>query len=343
MASKVSVDIDMFEDSTFVLGPRRSDESDGLPMYLGGADLCFSRENSLSQAFVLDREPSGTFSRSRSFKEGFDFCPMSRQDSTSLIDNVDKVVLGQDNSTDLALSRENSGFLGFLARETSANLAGLLCGTSSDISDLVGFEHQEHQAPSAPRRRDILDLDDSLDLDRTSLTSAASAKRSRGAPSKSLRGAHVKNRPDMQQTARDGAAHWAACVRTVRATWGERAARRPDFVERFGGQEAAAHGRIKAKQECLLRFLQLAADDGIVAPAEFGAGGFFGWSRFIVVAGRGGAFRRGLEGLFPAGFREDTLKEAFRRAGLLPEQFQWEEGWRGGVAFEYRERECGGK
>ena len=181
MAAKVSVDIEMFEDSTFVLGSRRSDESDGLPMFLEGADLCFSRQNSLSQAFV-DSEPSGTFSRSRSFKEGFDFFQMSRQNSSSLIDNVGKVVLGRDNSTGIDLSRENSGFLGFLARETSANLAGFFSCTTSDISDLVGFEHQEHEAPStlqnAPR---------SLNLDRSSQTSAVTAKPSRGAPSKSLR------------------------------------------------------------------------------------------------------------------------------------------------------------
>jgi hypothetical protein len=161
----------------------------------------------------------------------------------------------------------------------------------------------------------------------------------RGAPSaarESRRGAHVKGRPEMQQTARDGAAHWAACAQRVRTAWTERAARRPEFRARFAAQADAAHGRVKCKLECLLRFLQMAADDGIVSPGPFGHGGFFGWCRFTVTPARAPDFRRGLEGLFPARFREDTLKETFRRAGLIPERWQWEQAWRGGVAFEAR-------
>jgi hypothetical protein len=342
MAAKVTVDFDMLEDSAFVL-------ADGLPMFTD-VDFSLSRENSLSKSFRLEREPSRTFSRSRSFREELEICSMSRENSTSFIDNMDKVVLGRDNSADLSLTRENSGFLGFLARETSANLAAILSGTSSDISDVVDFvDHkglkQEEKkvsssaatvSPSGRRCDELLGMMDNLD--QTSPRSGIVTKLGRGAPSKSRRGEHVKNRPDMQRTARDGAAHWAARVREVRSEWAERAARRPEFAARFGAQAAAAHGRVKAKQECLLRFLQLAADDGAVAPAEFGPGGFFGWRRFVVAAGRGDDFRRGLEGLFPAGFKEDTLKETFRRAGLLPERFRWEQGWRGGAAFEFRER-----
>jgi hypothetical protein len=162
---------------------------------------------------------------------------------------------------------------------------------------------------------------------------------SRGAPMaarESRRGAHVKGRPEMQQTARDGAAHWAACAQRVRSAWIERAARQPEFRARFAAQADAAHGRVKCKLECLLRFLQMAADDGLVSPGPFGPGGFFGWCRFTVTPSRAPDFRRGLEGLFPAGFREDTLKETFRRAGLIPERWQWEQAWRGGVAFESR-------
>jgi hypothetical protein len=140
----------------------------------------------------------------------------------------------------------------------------------------------------------------------------------------------------MQQTARDGAVHWAACVRTIRTAWTARAMLRPDFLSQYKGQVDAAYGRIRSKQECLLRFLQMAADDGIVTPEPFGAGGFFGWSRFKVASGRAADFRRGLEDLFPAGFREDTLKETFRRARLIPERWQWEQGWRGGVFFEFQ-------
>ena len=83
--------------------------------------------------------------------------------------------------------------------------------------------------------------------------------------------------------------------------------------------------------------LRMAAADGIIAAAPFSpAGGFFGWTRFAVARDRAAEFRAGLAALYPAGFKEDTLKETFRRAGLVPERFQWEQGWRGEVAFEYR-------
>jgi hypothetical protein len=138
----------------------------------------------------------------------------------------------------------------------------------------------------------------------------------------------------MQRTARDGAAHWANCIRRVRSEW---AARSNAFRAEYGSQVEAASGRIKSKQECLLRFLQMAADDGVIAPGPFTAGGgFFGWTRFAVTAGRAAEFRQALEALFPDGFREDTLKETFRRAGLIPERWQWDHGWRGTAAFEFR-------
>ena len=145
----------------------------------------------------------------------------------------------------------------------------------------------------------------------------------------------------MQRTARVGAMHWAARVRAVRSAWADRAARSPSFRDKYYSQVEAAQGRIKSKQECLLRFLQMAADDGAIAPGPFVAGGFFGWLRFAVTAGRAAEFRRSLEALFPPGFREDTLKETFRRAGLIPERWQWEQAWRGGVPFEFRAARAG--
>ncbi len=143
----------------------------------------------------------------------------------------------------------------------------------------------------------------------------------------------------MQQTARDGLVYWAGCLLTIRTAWTARAMLRTAFLSRYAGQVEAARGRIKSKQECLLRFLQMAADDGTVAPGPFGPGGFFGWSRFKVAGGRAEDFRRGLEGLFPAGFKEATLRETFWRARLVPERWQWEQGWRGGVSFEFRAKE----
>ncbi len=162
-------------------------------------------------------------------------------------------------------------------------------------------------------------------------------KRPRGEPHDTRRGAHVRERPEMQRTARDGAVHWAAQLRVVRAAWAARAFWSPQFRARFGAQAESAQGRIKSKQECLLRFLQMAAADGVIAAGPFSpAGGFFGWTRFAVSPDRAADFRAGLSALYPVGFKEDTLKETFRRAGLVPERFQWEKGWRGEAAFEYR-------
>ena len=153
------------------------------------------------------------------------------------------------------------------------------------------------------------------------------------------RGLHVRDNPDMQRTAREGAAHWAAQRRLVRAAWAARAAASPAFLAWFSAQADAAQGRIKSKQECLLRSLQMAAADGLIAAGPFVEdAGFFGWNRFAVVRERAGEFRAGITALFPAGFKGDALKELFRRAGLVPENFQWEDGWRGDVAFVCRPR-----
>ena len=161
---------------------------------------------------------------------------------------------------------------------------------------------------------------------------AVAPKRGRG-----NRGAHVRERPDMQQAARDGAAHWLQRVAGVRAEWEQAAAQSGcGFREQFSGQVAAAHGRVKAKLECLLRTLHLAAHAGLIAPVwdpAGPAGGFFGWAGFHVAPGRAAEFRAAVEGLFPAGFREETVRETFRRAGLVPAHWRWEQGWRGEARF----------
>ena len=343
MAAKVSVERDMFEDEVFVLAGSRS-TSDNLPAFSEHCwEFSLSREN--SEKLILSRQNSMSRQNSASVvvkDEKDEMLILSRENSGSLIEDL--LVFGRQNSG-LHMSRENSGFLGSLARETSADLGRLLCITSS-ISDVLGDteetssdEVKTHAAQSPPQENmctrpceELLELVGQLDT----CPRIPKASRGKGTPRDSLRGAHVRGRPEMQKTARDGAAHWAAQVRVMRAAWAERAARRPAFADEYSGQICASQGRIKSKQECLLRFLQLAADDGVVVPGPFGGGGFFGWARFTVAGGRSGDFRRGLEGLFPAGFREDTLKETFRRAGLIPERFRWEEGWRGAVAFEFR-------
>jgi hypothetical protein len=247
----------------------------------------------------------------------------------------------------LLFARENSAFLGLgsFVREANA-LAGLKnihCGSSDAVETpgaqdtcSAGVSEAVHQ--SAHSYADLMKSKGTC-VHGDGMNVGCLALLSRGAPGllESWRGAHVKERLDMQrQTAMAGAAHWAACVSTIRTVWAARATLWPDFRCQYAGQVDAARGRIDAKQECLLRFLQMAADDGIVTPGPFGVGGFFGWSRFKVASGRAVDFRRGLEELFPAGCREGTLKETFLQTALIPERWQWEQGWRGGVPFVFR-------
>ncbi len=113
----------------------------------------------------------------------------------------------------------------------------------------------------------------------------------------------------------------------VRAECARAAQGEAGFRDRYQPQLDAARGRVKAKLECLLRTLQLAAHAGLIAPVWDPAGpaeGFFGWAGFDVVAGRAGEFRSTVARLFPAGFREETVRETFRRAGLVPAQWCWE-------------------
>jgi hypothetical protein len=322
-----------------------------------------SRENS----GVLSRENSGALSRENSQKYSFgkeilDNVFLSRENSESL-----------ENS--IALGRENSGFLASLARETSSDIRKLVAASTFEACEFpvvkleelkadednvcgqpaIQYATQVENFAQQQCTKEFVALVNVLDQhqnvkgssrkDSKAVTKACTT-RPRGAPRargdsaeqrESKRGVHVRGRPEMQQTARDGAAHWANCVKLVRAEWADRAARRADFRAKFGPQADAAHGKIKSKQECLLRFLQLSADDGMVLPDPFlSAGGFFGWAGFHVVPARHKEFRRKLEGLFPLKFKEDTLKETFRRAGLIPERWQWDHGWRGCARFEFR-------
>ena len=217
--------------------------------------------------------------------------------------------------------------------------------TAIEILGILGAAELAAQSQilqRAAQSRQAISQDNLIRLDPSSLSpivtiALGSYARPRGEPRDTRRGAHVRERPEMQRTARDGAVHWATQLRVVRAAWAARAFWSPQFRARFGAQAESAQGRIKSKQECLLRFLQMAAADGVIAVGPFSpAGGFFGWTRFAVVGERAAEFRAGLAALYPAGFKEDTLKETFRRAGLVPERFQWELGWRGAVAFEYR-------
>ena len=378
MANLVAVDLKSLENldnTTFYISTSSTtncQSSDDLPLFAdNGWDgvLVLSREN--SERLVLSRENSEKLVLSRE-NSGV----LGRETSQIFLlgkENFDRIILSRENSESFELSfgRENSGFLASLARETSSDFKRLVaasCGDSLELppikledKDSTTGENSDQTQPvqlqpvqlqpvsdqEQPCTAELMELVTVLDQNDGKCNRRSKARRARGAPApqqrESKRGAHVRDRPDMQQTARDGAAHWAACVKTVRSAWAERASRRPAFRADYGPQVDSAHGRIKSKQESLLRFLQLSADDGLVLPGPFVEvpGGFFGWVRFAVAPGRAREFRRGLEALFPAGFREDTLKETFRRAGLIPERWQWEQAWRGGVPFEFRAARAG--
>ena len=159
------------------------------------------------------------------------------------------------------------------------------------------------------------------------------------APGNGLRGADVQEHPDLSKMALDGAKqHWAKRVAALRAECKARYWRLPtDMTNKFEAQIRAAHVKVKAQKECVLRFLQLAADDGVVLPALAGVdAGFFGWVGFEAAPGRARELRAGVEGLFPAGFKETRLEHAFRQVGLVPKGNQWRRGWEGAVAFEFR-------
>jgi hypothetical protein len=360
-SNMVSVDVRMVPDSTFLLTSWQSEE---IPMcFESGWDgvLVLSRENSeklfLSRENSLSRESSAKLALG---KDNFDQLVLSRESSDIFVNQSGALALSRENSDKLSdcLGRENSGFLASLANETTGDLEKMISLSSNEsISSSATrdkIENSVQQQSQQPLQLDMLrtgqqqevttrmDVGAECSATAVDISSRECVPRPRRppAPRESRRGAHVRDRPDMQRTARDGAAHWANCVRKVRAEW---VARNLAFRAEYGSQVEAAQGRIKSKQECLLRFLQMAADDGVVVPGPFvTGGGFFGWTRFAVVPGRAEEFRRALEALFPDGFREDTLKETFRRSGLIPERWQWEHGWRGTAAFQFRERGSAG-
>ena len=153
------------------------------------------------------------------------------------------------------------------------------------------------------------------------------------APGKSRRGEHLRSRTEKSALARDD---WAARVTALRAECEARRWRLPESTtDLFEQQIRAAHRSVKAQKECILRFLQLAADDGLLVPAlDQHAPSFFGWVGFTAVPGREHELRAAAEELFGG---QTTLELAFLRAGLEPEGFHRRRGWDWAVAFRFRE------
>jgi len=157
----------------------------------------------------------------------------------------------------------------------------------------------------------------------------------------SSRGAHVKNRPEMQKQARDGQQHWAKMVKQKRDEWGAMPAH--SHTEAFKAQmDMCAQRNIKSQKECLIRFLHISAAANVVKPntpfaplkESTDAGSFLGWTGFTVSTGRGAAFRQGVEAMFQEEHpKQNTVQNLFRRAGLVPED--WDRAWDGAVPFRF--------
>lgn len=164
-----------------------------------------------------------------------------------------------------------------------------------------------------------------------------------GAPrySHNNRGAHVKGRPEMQETARRGQEHWARQVQELREKWREEQCNLADPA--FKGQlELLARRHIKSQHECLLRCLHIATANGMVKPASYNNAegkSFLGWTGFTVVPKRAQEFRAMVEDMFPSPLLENTLHNTFRRAGLVPGS--WGEAWLGLSPFVFKKPTSG--
>ncbi len=98
-----------------------------------------------------------------------------------------------------------------------------------------------------------------------------------------------------------------------------------------------SHRHIKSQHECLLRALHIAATHKWIRPHTFSkkdSGTFLGWTGFDVIPARSKEFRALIESMFPAPLLENTLNNAFRRAGLVPDK--WKDAWKGKCSFGYK-------
>lgn len=192
-------------------------------------------------------------------------------------------------------------------------------------------------------KRKLVELDDSDDDYMPPSTSKKGSKKAKkgGASrpsgySQNNRGAHVKGRPEMQETARNGQRHWKDEVNNLRAKWQD--ARCFEANPAFQSQlELMARRHIKNQHECLLRALHIAAAQGMIDPAPFNTAegrSFLGWTGFSVRPDRAAEFRSAVEEMFPQPLLENTLHNTFRRAGLVPSS--WSDAWLGFAPFGYK-------
>mmetsp|Transcript_57301 Transcript_57301/g.134551 ORF Transcript_57301/g.134551 Transcript_57301/m.134551 type:complete len:256 (-) Transcript_57301:47-814(-) len=96
---------------------------------------------------------------------------------------------------------------------------------------------------------------------------------------------------------------------------------------------------IKSQHECLLRQLQAAYANGLLASATFSENAedsFLGWVSFKVDPMRSQEFRMRIEKMFPGSPTKNTVNNVLRRAGLLPEH-SWSGAWLGESTFNHSE------
>eukprot|EP00277_Geminigera_cryophila_P007388 CAMPEP_0179431022 /NCGR_PEP_ID=MMETSP0799-20121207/16007_1 /TAXON_ID=46947 /ORGANISM="Geminigera cryophila, Strain CCMP2564" /LENGTH=188 /DNA_ID=CAMNT_0021207727 /DNA_START=67 /DNA_END=633 /DNA_ORIENTATION=+ len=152
-------------------------------------------------------------------------------------------------------------------------------------------------------------------------------------------GAHVRDRPEMQQKARCGQAHWHETAKMMRLAWQERwdtdpVFRRRDFQEQI---DVCSRLQIKSQHECILRVLQISLSDGLLVALPFSlssSDSFLGWTGFQVSHDRAAEFRERIHSLFPETPQENTVHTAFRRTGLVPDK--WPAAWRGATPFKFK-------
>eukprot|EP00282_Hemiselmis_andersenii_P034409 CAMPEP_0169451768 /NCGR_PEP_ID=MMETSP1042-20121227/13874_1 /TAXON_ID=464988 /ORGANISM="Hemiselmis andersenii, Strain CCMP1180" /LENGTH=1168 /DNA_ID=CAMNT_0009563703 /DNA_START=1 /DNA_END=3508 /DNA_ORIENTATION=- len=239
-----------------------------------------------------------------------------------------------------------------LQRECVAVLRYNRAGEVPDVS--VGFDagsaeerayveahcHTTHTPSTAPRGSNFYAL---WRCEKGHVWTAQIASRSKGrgcsectADAKS--GAHVKDRPEMQEKARKGQEHWLNKVELLRKSW-EAHPKCRDNKTYKDQVESCSQLQVKGLLECLLLTIQVAEADGLIeagpfhdSPADMQMS-FMGWTGFTVQAWRHKEFKERVEGLFQDKPKKNTLHTTFRRAGLVPDK--WKNGWEGSAPFRY--------
>lgn len=234
--------------------------------------------------------------------------------------------------------------------EEQAKQASIALDESSPPSgdDSVRTPQQQPLRQSArtagkPKRK-IVDSDSESDEEYTPSRKSTAKKAKKSSSSKSAkpsgyaqnnRGAHVRGRPEMQETARNGQRHWASEVQDLRQRWLDANCQ---ANAAFQGQlDLMARRHIKNQHECLLRSLHIAAAEGMIVPHAFNNAegkSFLGWTGFDIVPDMASEFRAKIEIMFPQPLLENTLHNTFRRAGLVP--CNWSEAWLGLAPFQYK-------